>query len=282
MFGSPKRQASEADAILVWASPTRQERARLIKRVTPKFAWLDSEVWEKEWWCSVFWEDEPYIWLVETNQMTKGNYSGYFPWVHFLFIVSFLTDSVVVVWCFSTNSGPGDHITPSREVGYKKGVTHCLTFIACSLPWNTEEWLIWKTSRLVDGCWLKCNGAPCFLQNALSPTTSGGMACVRSNCYRNVPWQDGRKYSAMTGNGIKWSGETGIAGQAIVTTAIDSWTTDCPLVILMYCFFIKWSSEFIVILFMFIQIGIMEEMCHEPINLDKLINEGIAFSIKQF
>lgn len=171
MFGSPKRQASEADAILVWASPTRQERARLIKRVTPKFAWLDSEVWEKEWWCSVFWEDEPYIWLVETNQMTKGNYSGYFPWVHFLFIVSFLTDSVVVVWCFSTNSGPGDHITPSREVGYKKGVTHYLTFIACSLPWNTEEWLIWKTSRLVDGCWLKCNGAPCFLQNALSPTT---------------------------------------------------------------------------------------------------------------
>lgn len=33
---------------------------------------------------------------------------------------------------------------------------------------------------------------------------------------------------------------------------------------------------------MFIQIGMMEEMCHEPINLDKLINEGIAFSIKQF
>lgn len=130
---------------------------------------------------------------------------------------------------------------------------------------------------LIEVQWRTVFFAECFVTN-----DKGGMACVRSNCYRNVPWQDGRKYSAMTGNGIKWSGETGIAGQAIVTTAIDSWTTDCPLVILMYCFFIKWSSEFIVILFMFIQIGIMEEMCHEPINLDKLINEGIAFSIKQF
>lgn len=102
------------------------------------------------------------------------------------------------------------------------------------------------------------------------------------NCYRNVSWQDGRKYSAMTGNGIKWSGATGIAGQAIVTTAIDSWTTDCLWVILMYGIFIKWSNEFILILFMFIQIGMMEEMCHEPVNLDKLMNEGIAFSIEQF
>ena len=50
----------------------------------------------------------------------------------------------------------------------------------------------------------------------------------------------------------------------------------------MYCFFIKWSNEFILILFMFIQIGMMEEMCHEPVNLDNLMNEGIAFSIEQF
>ena len=50
----------------------------------------------------------------------------------------------------------------------------------------------------------------------------------------------------------------------------------------MYCFFIKWSTEFILILFMFIQIGMMAERCHEPINLDKLMNEGIAFPIEQF
>ena len=50
----------------------------------------------------------------------------------------------------------------------------------------------------------------------------------------------------------------------------------------MYCFFIKWSNEFILILFMFIQIGMMEEMCHEPVNLHKLMNEDIAFSIEQF
>ena len=29
--------------------------------------------------------------------------------------------------------------------------------------------------------------------------TSGGMWCVRSDCYRNAPWQDGSKYLAMTG-----------------------------------------------------------------------------------
>ena len=50
----------------------------------------------------------------------------------------------------------------------------------------------------------------------------------------------------------------------------------------MYGIFIKWSNEFILILFMFIQIGMMEEMCHEPVNLDRLMNEGIAFSIEQF
>lgn len=33
---------------------------------------------------------------------------------------------------------------------------------------------------------------------------------------------------------------------------------------------------------MFLQIGIMVEMCHETVNLDKLMNEGIAFSIEQF
>lgn len=32
---------------------------------------------------------------------------------------------------------------------------------------------------------------------------------------------------------------------------------------------------------MFIQIDMMVERCHEPINLDKLMNEGIAFSIEQ-
>ena len=33
---------------------------------------------------------------------------------------------------------------------------------------------------------------------------------------------------------------------------------------------------------MFIQISMMEEMCHEPVNLNNLMNEGIAFSIEQF
>ena len=33
---------------------------------------------------------------------------------------------------------------------------------------------------------------------------------------------------------------------------------------------------------MFLQIGNMVEMCHETVNLDKLMNEGIAFSIEQF
>lgn len=164
----------------------------------------------------------------ETNHMTKGNYRGYPPWVHFLFMFSFLTDGVMVVWCFSTNPTPGDDITPSREVSYKKRVTHCLTFIACSSTWNTEDWLMWKTSRLVRYRTSIGNHLSCFSRNGLSTTTSGGMWCVRSDCYRNVPWQDGRKYLAMTGNGIKWWGTTGIAGQAIVTTAIDSWTTDCP------------------------------------------------------
>ena len=120
-----------------------------------------------------------------------------------------------------------------------------------------------------------------FFAECFVTMTSGGMWCVRSDCYRNAPWQDGSIYLAMTGNEIKWWGATGIAGQAIVITAIDSWTTDCPWVILMYCFFIKWSTEFILILFMFIQIDMMVERCHEPINLDKLMNEGIGFSIEQ-
>ena len=120
-----------------------------------------------------------------------------------------------------------------------------------------------------------------FFAECFVTMTSGGMWCVRSVCYRNAPWQDGSIYLAMTGNEIKWWGATGIAGQAIVTTAIDSWTTDCPWVILMYCFFIKWSTEFILILFTFIQISMMVERCHEPINLDKLMNEGITFSIEQ-
>ena len=90
-----------------------------------------------------------------------------------------------------------------------------------------------------------------FFAECFVTMTSGGMWCMRSDCYRNAPWQDGHKYLAMTGNGIKWWGATGIAGQAIVTTAIDSWTTDCPWVILMYYFFIKWSTEFILTLFMF-------------------------------
>lgn len=34
------------------------------------------------------------------NHMTEGNYRGYPPWVDFLFMFSFLTNGVMVVWCF--------------------------------------------------------------------------------------------------------------------------------------------------------------------------------------
>ena len=82
-------------------------------------------------------------------------------------------------WCdggviFSTNPRPGDDITPSREVSYKKGVTHCLTFIACSSTWNTKDWLMWKTSSLVRHCTSIGNHLCCFLRNALSPWQVAG------------------------------------------------------------------------------------------------------------
>ena len=105
----------------------------------------------------------------ETNHTTKGNYRGYPTRVHVLFKFSFLTDGVMVVWFFSTNPRPGDDITPSREVSYKKGVTHCLTFIACSSTRNTEDWLMWKTSRLMRHCTSIGNHLCCFSRNALSP-----------------------------------------------------------------------------------------------------------------
>ena len=110
----------------------------------------------------------------ETNHTTKGNYRGYPTWVHVLFKFSFLTDGVMVVWFFSTNPRPGDDITPSREVSHKKGVTHCLTFIACSSTWNTEDWLMSKTSRLMRHCTSIGNHLCCFSRNALSPWQVAG------------------------------------------------------------------------------------------------------------
>jgi len=140
--GSPKRQASEADAILVCASPTRRERAWLIKRVAPKFAWLDSEVWVKEWWCSVFWEDEPCIWLVKTNHTTEGNYRGYPP----------MGTLFIYMWCFSTNPGLGDDITRSREVGYIKR-SDSLPHIPCLLV-DMKYWGLIDPKDKPFGRWL--------------------------------------------------------------------------------------------------------------------------------
>ena len=34
--------------------------------------------------------------------------------------------------------------------------------------------------------------------------------------------------------------------------------------------------------FLFLQIGMMAEMCKNPVNLDNLMNEGIAFAIDRF
>lgn len=80
------------------------------------------------------------------------------PWVHFLFICDVfppIPDSVMISL---------DHVRSAT----KKGVTHCLTFLACSSTWNTEDWLTRKTSRLVDGCRSKYNGASCFSRNAVT------------------------------------------------------------------------------------------------------------------
>ena len=67
----------------------KMRKARLIKRVAPKFAWMDSEVWVKEWWCSVFWEDEPYTWLgkqiTRWKEIIGGTPHGYTFYSSFLF-----------------------------------------------------------------------------------------------------------------------------------------------------------------------------------------------------